>query len=70
MSLVWKTNFGNPYKPNYSPMPFSGETIIQALCRERRIFDSMIKGRPKGSKTCTVEELEAMGMVGLYREES
>lgn len=61
--LVWKTNTGDPYSHNYmEAMPVQGETYEQ-------VFDSMIQGRPKATDVFTVEQLEDMGMIGLYAEE-
>lgn len=31
--------------------------------------NSLVEGRPKASEVFSVEELEAVGMIGLYREE-
>lgn len=69
-TLVWKTNYSNPYESHHMPMRYGiEETFSQALQRERRFYDSMIKGKPQATDSYTVEELEAMGMIGLYKEE-
>lgn len=66
--LEWKTNYANPYDPEHWPSPESGETHLQALRREREFYDRFIKGRPQATGTYTVEQLEAMGMIGLYEQ--
>ncbi len=69
MSLVWMTNFVNPYRIDHSPMCLFGQSWKDALESERRLYDSMTKGRPQATEVYTVEELEDMGMIGLYKEE-
>lgn len=68
--LVWETNFHNPYvNPEWTLRGSIDETFEKALERDKALYDSMITGPPKATDTCTVEQLEDMGMVGLYREE-
>lgn len=66
--LEWKTNFTNPYKALHTPIILSGESYLDALRRERELYDRLIKGRPQATDTYTVEQLEAMGMIGLYEQ--
>lgn len=63
------TNFVNPYRIDHSPMRLFGQPWKDALESEKRLYDSMIKGRPQATDAYSVEELEAMGMIGLYKEE-
>lgn len=66
--LEWKTNYTDPYKPNHKPMTFGNESYLDAIRRERELYDRFIKGRPQATDTYTVEQLEAMGMIGLYEQ--
>lgn len=66
--LEWKTNYTNPYKHNHMPMVMGNESYLDALRRERELYDRFIKGRPQATDTYTVEQLEAMGMIGLYEQ--
>jgi hypothetical protein len=47
-----------------------GETHQQALERERKFRKRLIQGSPKATTTYTIEQLEDMGMIGLYAFES
>lgn len=69
--LVWKTNFHNPYvNPERTRRESIDESSFDnALRNDKAFYGSMIKGPPKATDTYTVEQLEDMGMVGLYREE-
>lgn len=66
--LVWKTNYTNPYKPLHSPLTAGNENFLQALQREKDLYDRFVKGRPQAIDTYSVEELEAMGTIGLYED--
>lgn len=64
--LVWKTNSSNPYDRMHVPLAAYGEISLDALQREREFWGRFVKGRPKETESCTVEQLEKKGMHGLY----
>lgn len=66
--LVWRTNFKNPYELLYTPSTLGDETYAEALNHARALYDRFIKGRPQATDAYTVEELESMGMIGLYED--
>lgn len=68
-NLVWVTNFANPFSPTYRAVTAYGEPQHDAIERDRQIWNSFIKGRPRATDTYSVEELEAMGMHGLYKRD-
>lgn len=43
--------------------------MLDPLKEHRDLWDRFIKGRPQATDTYTVEELETMGMSGLYKED-
>jgi hypothetical protein len=46
------------------------QTYLQALQHDRDLYNRLIKGRPQATSTYTTEQLEEMGMVGLYEDVS
>lgn len=68
--MRWVTNSPNPYEPGYLPVRLKHETMRDAVLRDRYLWDRTIKGRPQATdNTYTVEQLEEMGMYGLYEED-
>lgn len=65
--LVWVTNFANPFSPDYQTNTSPGESHRDAVENDQRIWNALIKGRPKATSAFSVGELEAMGMHGLYK---
>ena len=66
--MRWLTNTYNPSKPDYwmSIIPFHGQTYEEAEKMQRDFLQNAVIGRPKATDKYTVEQLEVMGMVGVY----
>jgi hypothetical protein len=47
-----------------------GETLGQAVAKKRRQLSGKIIGPPKATPEYTVEQLETMGLVGVYEPET
>lgn len=68
MGMKWLTNLYDPQKDDaklhivHSPH----ETQEQAWQRELEYLRGKIVGEPKATANCSVIELKAMGMVGIY----
>jgi len=67
-NLKWVTNTQDPRLPNalIYVTPAWEETHEQAQANYREFLRGKTIGRPQATQALTVEQLEAMGMVGLY----
>lgn len=66
--MRWLTNTFDPSKPDAELYicGLSGETWEQAIERERHYLSDKIIADPKATEYYTVEQLEEIGMVGVY----
>lgn len=66
--MRWLTNIHDPSKPDAYLHIYveDGQTIQQAIDDWEIYLSNKIIGRPKASDAYTVEQLEAMDMVGVY----
>jgi len=64
-------NIYNPDKPDAKQLikTRSGQTPEEAWAQQERWLSGKTIGRPKATEHYTVEQLEAMGMVGVYVED-
>ena len=60
--LKWLTNTRDPKN-------FSGDTLHRQEQEALEYLENKIIGRPKATERYSVEELEAMGLVGVYKED-
>ena len=44
-----------------------GRTVIEVIAEEKRFREGLVTGSPKETEKYTSEELERMGLIGLYR---
>lgn len=64
MKSIWLTNTN----PKYPPVAMFGQTQEEADLRYKKWLAGKRIGSPKATEAYTVEQLEARGMVGVYRE--
>lgn len=69
--MKWLTNIYNPNRPDAFQYIYSelGESIDQAWSNHLEWLKDKIILEPKATDTYTVEQLEEMGMVGVYSRE-
>jgi len=69
--MKWISNTTNPKSIIFQNrvMPRIGETMIQAAAREKAWLQGKIIGLPKANSHFTVEQLQAMDLVGVYMED-
>jgi len=65
--LKWLTN-GKPGTHTIYLQYVNGEKPIKTISTFEEYSKDKIIGPPKETPLCTVEELEALGMVGMYEE--
>ncbi len=65
--LIWVTNTKEKETLG-SVLKMRGQTELSAWQEWNDTKARFIKGRPKSSSKYTVEQLEAKGIIGLYRE--
>jgi hypothetical protein len=64
--MKWISN--GPKQPNENnTIAKYGESIFDAIKHVKQWQSQFIVGRPKPTDSHTVEELEAMGLIGLYK---
>lgn len=65
---MWITNTYDPSRPDAWATIFlmPGQTHREAEESQKEFLYNKIIARPKATDTHTVEQLEAMGMVGVY----
>lgn len=66
--MKWLSNTYDPKKRDakYYVARLIGETQEQAWANHKQWLEGKIIGEPMASETYSVEELKAMGMVGVY----
>lgn len=69
--MRWITNTYDPSKPDawISIIPLPGQTHKEAEESHKKFLRNKIIARPKATDAFTVEQLEAMDMVGVYVSE-
>ncbi len=69
--MRWLVNMHNPRLPDHwmTVAAYFHETPQEAIAREARYLEGKVIGEPKATDTYTVEQLTAMGTVGIYEPE-
>lgn len=70
--MKWLTNISDPRRKEARALiqTILNETPEQAWQRQERYLAGKIIGDPKATDRYSVDELKAMGMVGVYNKES
>lgn len=63
MAIRFLTNHG---QPGQYIQRLSNQTYAQAAAAEREWLADKVIGEPRATQHCTIAELKAMGMVGVY----
>lgn len=69
--MKWLTNLYDPtrYDAPWRVQRLMNETYMEAWEREKRYLADKVIGRPNETVDYSVEELERMGMVGVYSKD-
>ena len=70
--MKWLSNLHDPRLPDHAPMVHRmvDETPEEAARHEKEWLEGKIIWQPKATESYTVEQLEAMHMVGIYLPET
>jgi hypothetical protein len=68
LKLKWLSNTADPNSPDFasSILCLDGQSYAQAVANRRAWLSDKYIGSPKATEVLSVQELENMGLVGVY----